>query len=284
MKKKTIVTADSACDFNQDMAIKYNVDLVPLKVLLNDIEYKDNLKDVTPNMIYDSFYKTKQTPKTAAPTLTEYEIFFSQRSKEDAEIIHISFAGALSSAYNNAVIASRAFNNVLVVDSEALFAGYAMLVILACRLRDEGKSAQEIQKFVEEQRTKVRTSFIIPDLEFLRRGGRCSSLTALGANLLNIKPSVEMEKGLLNVAKKYRGKPLATFQQYFQDKLALAKEKADTDFVFIGHSGIDENDFDVLRKMVKDSQLFKNIIEMRAGCITSSHCGPGTVALIFKEK
>lgn len=284
MAKKVFITADSTCDISAEMRAKLGIEISPLKILLGETEHKDGV-DITPDDIYAYYSKTKMTPKTAAVTPIEYTDMFKKYTDEGYAVVHIAFTSKLSSSCQNAMVAASDFDDVYVVDSGHLCGGQALLVFEACRLRDAGASAEEIVKAVEAMRAKVKTSFVIPSLEYLTKGGRCSALTAFGANVLGIKPTIEMEDGALNVGKKYRGKEDAVYEKYYTDKLAQ-KDKFDfSKKIIFAHSGISEDLRKKYMKVIKNSLPKEaDVIEMVAGCTITAHCGPGTLAVLYAEK
>lgn len=284
MAKKVIITADSTCDLSAETREKLGIEIAPLKILLGETEHKDGI-DITPDDIYAYYNETKKTPKTAAVTPIEYTELFKKYTDEGCAVVHIAFTSKLSSSCQNAMVAASELDDVFVVDSEQLCGGHGFLVFEACRLRDEGKEAAEIAEAVEKMKPKIKTSFVIPSLEFLTKGGRCSALTAFGANVLGIKPTIEMEDGALNVGKKYRGKEEAVYEKYFADKLA-GKDNFDlSKKVIFAHSGLSDDLRKKFMKLVKNALPKEaDVIEMVAGCTITAHCGPGTLAVLYVEK
>lgn len=283
MAKKVFITSDSTCDISPEMRQQLGIDVAPLKILLGDTEHKDGI-DIVPDDIFKFYNENKKTPKTAAVTPAEYTELFEKYTSQGYAIVHVAFTSKLSSSCQNAMIAASDFEDVYVVDSLQLCSGQALLVFEACRLRDSGMEASQIAAALEEQKTKVRTSFVIPSLEFLSKGGRCSSLTALGANVLGIKPSIEMADGSLSVGKKYRGKADVVYEKYIEDKLSESDNIDLSAKVVFANSGIPKELSQKLVKLIKSKLPKADIIEMLAGCTITSHCGPGTVAVIFMVK
>lgn len=284
MPDKVIITADSTCDLDPKLIKKYNIaEIMPLKILLGDKEHLDGV-DVTPDDIYKFYEETGKLPKTAAVTPIEYTEMFEKYVNEGCSVVHIAFTSQLSSSCQNAKVAASEFDNVYVVDSLQLCSGHAILVLKACELRDKGLSAEEIAKEIETYVPKIRTNFVLSTLEFLAKGGRCSALTAFGANILGIKPAIDMNDGALTVGKKYRGKIDSVYEKYIMDKITGCGEIDTGCKVFFANSGISPETHKKLLKLVKDNIPGVEILEARAGCTISSHCGPGTVALMFAVK
>lgn len=279
------ITSDSTCDLNEEQLKRFGVcKLVPLSVYLGDEEHKDGV-DIAVDDLYSFFEKTKSTPKTAAVVPAEYEDMFSSLlGNADDEIVHISFSSKLSSCYQNALIAAEGFEGrVKVVDSKSLFGGQALLVIKAAELRDSGKTSDEIVKEIEQKREKLRVTFVINKLDFLSKGGRCSSVAALGANLLGIKPVIEMTDGALSMSKKIRGKLEAVHGQYIEELFSEAAPDTDETIV-VGDTGIDGDYMDKMADKVKKLAGSRNIMLLKAGCTISSHAGPQTFSVIYFKK
>lgn len=283
---KIIITADSTADIPEDIAKQYNIRISPLHVLYDEEDFADGL-DITPEYIMERYDKRKQLPSTAAATPEEYRLFFKRLIRDGyTEIVHIAFCSDMSSTYQNAVIASQEFDEkIYVVDSRCLSAGMMLLAIRACEFRDMGFSGQRIADLIGDLTEKNIGGFLLSQLEFLHKGGRCSSVSLLGANLLNIKPSIVVKDGAMTVAKKYRGRDEMCRIKYMQDRLAEFEGQIDTRRIIL-HTTCDLSDKD--RKMYKKElkKLIKcdEVIVSTAGCVITSHCGPGTFALFFMLK
>lgn len=279
------ITSDSTCDLTKEQMEKYNIAaLAPLSIYLGDVKHKDGI-DIKVEDIYDFFDQTKTVPKTAAVTPLEYEELFTSLLDTGDEIVHISFSSKLSSCYQNAVIAADSFDGrVKVVDSKSLFGGQALLVIKAAQLRDSGKTSTQIAMEIEKLREKVRLSFVINKLDFLSKGGRCSSVAALGANILGLKPVIEMNDGELSMTRKIRGKLDFVHEQYMQAQ--VEEYPPDTsELVIVGDTGAMPKGH--LEKMVDRAKKLtgtKNIMTLKAGCTISTHAGPATFSLLYFEK
>ncbi len=276
---KTVITADSPIDLSAEQAKRYGIEVIPLHVILDAQDYLDGV-NITPDDIYNAFDEKNILPSTSAISVAEYEDFFKKFVKEDVSVVHLSLSSAISSTYQNACIASADFDNVHVVDTKRLSSGIAILALKAVEMAESGMAASEIAANLVAMRDKVSTSFILETLTYMNKGGRCSSLVAFGANILGIKPTVENQlDGSLTVGKKYRGKIDAVRRQYIDDKLSVP----DIDYsrIFVDHSGIDEDELDALKSYIEENYNFREIIVTRAGSTISTHCGPGTFALMF---
>ena len=283
---RIIITADSTADIPAEIAQKYNIRISPLHVLYDDEDYADGV-DITPEYIIERYEDRNQLPSTSAVTPEEYRLFFKQILREGYdEIVHIAFCSDMSSTYQNAVIAAGEFDEkIYVVDSRCLSVGMMLLAIRACEFRDMGFSGERIADIVKDLTERNIGGFLLSQLEFLHKGGRCSSVSLLGANLLNIKPSIVVKDGAMSVAKKYRGKDEMCRLKYMKDRLAEYEGQIDTRRIVL-HTTCDLSDKE--RKMYKKElkKLIKcdEIIVSTAGCVITSHCGPGTFSLFFMLK
>lgn len=284
--KKVIITTDSTADIPVDIAKKYNIRIMPLHVLYDDEDFSDGI-DITPEYIIERYAQRGQLPSTSAVTPEGYRLFFKRILREGyTQIVHIAFCSDMSSTCQNAVIAAQEFDEEIhVVDSRCLSAGQMLLALRACELRDLGISAKNIAETISELTEKNIGGFLLSQLEFLHKGGRCSSVSLLGANLLNIKPSIVVKDGAMTVAKKYRGKDEMCRLKYMKDRIDEFEGQIDTSRVIL-HTTCDLSDKD--RKMYKKElkKLIKcdEVILSTAGCVITSHCGPGTFALFFMLK
>lgn len=280
---KIKITTDSTCDIPKELAEKYDIDVLPLYVVKDDgTSYKDGVEITTP----DVFEYTERTGKivgTAAVTVGDYIERWSGYSKDFDAIIHIGFSSELSASHNNACIAAKEVGNVHVVDSLSLSTGMTNLAIDASIMAREGRTVEEIVKASEERVPKVDVSFVLNTLDYLRRGGRCTALQALGANVLGLKPCIEIREGKMSVAKKYRGKLENAFITYVKDRLE-GRDDIDTHRIFITYSGITRECCDKLRETVLSCQPFEEIHDNLAGCTISGHCGPWCMGLAYYHK
>ena len=279
MSEAIVITSDSACDLSADIVDKYNVKIIPLHVSIGDKDYKDCV-DLMPDDIYGIYDKTGLLPKTSATNVLEYVEFFKQFTAKGCSVIHISLSSQVSCVYQNATLAASELSNVYVLDSLNLSTGIGLLVIKACEMRDSGLTAPDIVKNLEKLIPCVNTSFVVDSLEFLHKGGRCSSITVVGANILHIKPCIEVAEGNMRLVKKYRGKLKNAIYNYVQERL---KTTTDIDYsrIFITHSGVDGDIIEMVKNIIKENFIFKEILVTRAGCAVTSHCGPNTLGILF---
>ena len=279
MSKPVMITADSTCDLSEELLSRYNVKILPLTILLGEDSFLDGAH-YTPADMYSRYRADGTLPKTAAPSLQQINEFFAPILAQGYEIVHLDISSELSSTCNNARIVSSELEGVYVVDSRMLSTGVGLLVIEGAECRDKGMSAAEIAAHLTALTEKVDTSFVLDTLEFMWKGGRCSGVAALGANLLKLKPALEMKDGKLGVYKKYRGSINSVYRQYITER--LSGKQIRPGHVFITESGeIDQSVIDELEALVRQLIPVKEIHHTIAGCTVSSHCGPKTLGVLF---
>lgn len=283
--KPVVLFADSAADLGEALRARYQVQSVPLHVIVDNKEYKDG-EGISSEAIYERFYADKTLPKTSALNPNEFLTAFTPWLEKGYEVVYIGIGGALSSCYQSCVLVAEDNEGIYPVDSCSLSTGIGLLVIRAAELIEEGKSAAEVQQEVRAMTGKSHASFIIDTLTFLSAGGRCSSVTALAASLLNLKPCIRVDNkdGSMSVGKKYRGKLLKVLEKYVEDELAAYEEPLDTRRIFITHSGIDQEYIDAVRAKIESLASFDEIFVTRASSTISSHCGPNTLGILFMTK
>ena len=282
--KPVILSADSTCDLGKELTEKYQVQLCPYHVELDGKSYRDGV-DLEPDFIYQVYREKKILPKTSAINVSEYEEHFKRWTDQGCEVVHITLGHGLSSSYQNCCMAAADLPGVYVIDSCNLSTGTGLLVLEAASRIAQGMEAKQVAEQVEALVKKVSASFVIDTLEFLYKGGRCSALQMLGANLLSLKPSivVNTEDGSMSVGKKYRGTLDKALLHYVSDQLK-GRTDLNEERVFITHSGISEERLDSVKKAVEELGAFKEILVTRAGCTISSHCGPNTLGVLFLTK
>ena len=274
------ITSDSTCDLGVSVQER-NIGILPLTVNLGANSFKDGI-DITPADIFAFVAETKQLPKTAAPSIGDYEEFFAkQLALGYDELIHFNLSKKSSGSHNMALQAAESFGGkVRVIDSMALSSGQGLLVLRACDLRDAGKSAAEIEEDVLEARRRINTSFVPDSLDYLHKGGRVSGMVKVAAAAFKIHPLIVMEEGQLVSGGKYKGKMSVLIKQYIED-LKERYPSYDKTRCFVTHSSADKELVDVAKEKVAELFEFDEVLETVAGSIITSHCGKGTLGVLF---
>ena len=279
------IISDSTCDLSPELIAKYDIDILPLHILLGEDEYEDG-RNITPQQIYDWSDTHKTTPKTSAPSLAEAIDLFRPYIEEKREIVCFSISGSMSTSGNVMRLAAEeleASNLVTVVDSANLSTGIGLLVIEAAIMAKKGQSAAEIAATIESLKPNVRASFVVDTLTYLYRGGRCNAVSAMAGGVLRLHPKIVVENGAMDASKKYRGKINSVIMSYVKDMEEDLKS-ARPERVFITHSGCDRDTVNAVRSYLESFGIFHEILETRAGGVVSSHCGPGTLGVLFIAK
>ena len=280
--QKIILSADSTCDLDEELKERYHVNYFPLHINLNGKDYLDNVT-ITPEEIYQEYYDHKVLPKTAAVNVQEYIEHFRPWVEDGYEVIHVNLGHALSSSYQNCCLAAQELGHVHVIDSCNLSTGTGLTVVAAGKMIEEGLDAETIAEKLRGGTSRRHASFILDTLTFLSAGGRCSSVTAFGANMLKLKPCIQVDNrdGSMAGGKKYRGALDKVLVKYAKDELARYSD-INTDLLFITHSGIPQDYIDLVKKTVEDTIPFKEIHITKASCTISCHCGPNTLGILFE--
>lgn len=285
MAKPVVITTDSGSDIPVEIIEKYNIGVVPLHVLLDGADYKD-LEEITAEDIFSTYKQKKILPTTSAVSISEYTSFFKKYTDEGASIVHIDFSSKITSCYQSARIAAEDLKEkgaeIHVVDSLSLSNCVGHMILKACDLREAGLSAKEISQEIEPMRDKLDIAFVINTLEFLKHGGRCSSLSAFGANILGIKPSIQIKDGVMQIGKKYRGKLDAVHLQFIDDK--LSQDNIDYKRLFIAHTCLSEERLQNFIKHIKKKANFEEIYVSKCGAVITSHGAKDAISLglLFK--
>lgn len=282
MSKRIIISSDSTCDLCQELIDRYQIRIQPMGVSLGEKIYRDGV-DITPDDIYAHHEKTGELPKTSAINVAENMEYFEELTKDGSAVIHFTISSSMSSTYNNACVAAQEFEDVYVVDAKNLSTGNGLLVITAAEMAQNGMEAKQIAKKVSELADYVDASFVVDNLEYLAKGGRCSAVAAFGANLLQLKPCIYVKNGAMSVGKKYRGKYEKVLLSYVADRLANEDDIC-LDRVFVTHAGCDPRIVEHVAETVKNTLPFKEVLVTRAGCTISSHCGANTLGVLFIRK
>lgn len=276
------VTADSTCDLSPELLQRYDITLLPLSVIMDGREYKDGVT-IQAEDIFRHVDNGGALCSTAAVNVEDYRACFAALSPAYDAVIHITIGSGFSTCYQNATIAASAFPNVRVVDSMNLSSGQGHLVVEAAQLAAQGKSAMEICSELNAMRGRVQASFIMDRLDYMQKGGRCSSVMALGGKLLRIKPCIAVRDGAMKMVDKYRGSFDKCVEKYVRDQLKDRKDLRG-DRIFITHTHAAPEAVQVARETIEKYARYDEIIETLAGCTVSCHCGPGTLGVLFITK
>ncbi len=282
MSKPVIITCDSTADLSPELLAEYQIQTIPLTVVLGDKSYLDG-RDFTTEFMYKCYHEQGLLPKTAAPSVQSFLDFFSTFTQTGYEIVHLDISAELSNSFNAARLAAEELEGVHVVDSRMLSTGIGLLAIEGAECRDRGMGAAEIAGHLEALREKVSVSFVLDTLEFMWKGGRCTGVTAFGANLLKIKPALEMRGGKLEIYKKYRGSMAAVYRQYITERLSGRAVRPA--HVFLTESGeIAPETLRELTELIQSLSGCTRVHHTTAGATISSHCGPGCLGVLFLEE
>ena len=276
------IISDSTCDLSPEQIRKYNIKLMPLYVHLGDKDYRDGV-DIHPDDIYAHVAAGGDLAATAAVNLADYVQVFSEYARRVDFVLHIDISSDFSCCYQNARLAAADYDNVYVVDSRNLSTGHGLVVLEAVRLAESGMPPEQIVEELNRLTARVRASFILDRLDYMKKGGRCSAVAMLGANLLRLRPCIQVKDGKMGVEKKYRGSFEKCVRDYITDRLA-GRTDLDLRRVFITHSGVSSEIEALAVQTVRSLQPFEEVCVTRAGCTVSSHCGPGTLGVLFIEK
>lgn len=280
-----VLSADRTCDLTDALCEKYDVHTIPFHVLLDNKEYLDGV-DIVPEEIYRVFYDKHLLPKTSAINTGEYLDYFRPFVEQGHEVVHFNLGSALSSSYQNCVNAAAELGHIHVIDGRNLSTGVGLQVLDAGEMIKAGKTGEEIKAYFDENHACYHGSFVVDTLEFLHAGGRCSSVAAFSASLLNIRPSIEVnnDDGSMTVGKKYRGAFEKVVLKYVKEKLAQYDDIC-TDKIFITDSGgLDDKFRDKVEKAILDVLPFEHVYRSTASCTISCHCGPKTLGILFVTK
>lgn len=281
MKNKIAITTESAADLSPKICEENQITVIPLNILIGEEEYKDGI-DLTSEELFKKSELYATQAKTSGVSPFEYSEVFEKLTSDGYSVIHIALSSKISSCFQNALFAAKDLQNVYIIDSLNLSAGMAMLALKAASMRDEGKTAEEIVRRLEAVRSKISTSFILDDTDFLYKGGRCSAIDRFSANLFGIRPSVDIVGGKLMPGKKYSGKTTSARIKYIDDKLK-DKESIGSKTCMLNYCELDESEVNDLVSHLKDSSLFEKVIVNETGCCISAHCGKGCMGIIFEK-
>ncbi len=276
------ILSDSTCDLSNELVEKYNIGIIPLIIVKDGEAYEDNVT-ITPAEIFAHVAAGGDLCSTSALSVGKYQEEFAKYANDYDGVLHINISAEFSSCYQNACIAAEEFDNVRVVDSRNLSTGQGLVVLKACELAKTCTSMDELKAQLDEFTGRVEASFLLDQLQYMVKGGRCSAAAALGANLLNLKPCIEVKDGKMGVVKKYRGNYAKCLATYVKDRLH-GREDLDHGTLFVTRTPVSDECLQAVKEAVDTYADFENIYWTEAGCTVSCHCGPSTLGVLFVRK
>lgn len=274
------ITATSTCDLPPELLERYQITMVPLYVSFGEGTYKDGL-EANPEDIFRHVEGGGQLPSTSAVNIADYQELFAGLSPKYDAVLHITIGSEFSCCYQNALVAAEDYDNVYVVDSRNLTVGQGILALEAAIAAERGDSIDDILKMLDGMTSRVDTTFVVDKLDYLAKGGRCSSVVALGANLLRLKPCIVLADGKMAVGKKYRGAFEKVLPDYVRDQ--LTGKNVDLNRIFVVSTRCDPAIPAAVCDVVKEFG-FREVLTAVAGCTISCHCGPNTLGIVFLKK
>lgn len=280
--RKVRIFTDSTADLSTELIRKYGITVMPLYITLGEKTYKDML-EVTAEDIFAHCSAGGDLPKTSAVSIVDYTEAFKPVIEAGETIIHFTISADFSACYQNAVLAAKEIGNIYVVDTRNLSTGIGQLVIMASELAEKGLSAEEICDEVTSAVPRLDVSFVLNDLKYLYKGGRCSGVAALGANVLKLKPCIEVVDGKMVVGKKYRGSFEKCAEEYIKDRL-FKKDDIDLHRIFLTYTGCECGLIEKLAADIKNYLPFEEVLLTEAGSTISGHCGPGCLGILYLHR
>lgn len=276
------ILSDSTCDLPLEVLEKYNITMIPLSVIKDGEQFTDGV-NITPAEIFAHVAAGGSLCSTAAINIGEYAEWFGKYAPDYDGVIHINISSEFSCSHQNACLAAEEFDNVRAVDSRNLSTGQGLVVLKACELAKECNNLDELVEKLQTFTDKVEASFLLDRLEYMVKGGRCSAAAALGANLLNLKPCIEVKNGKMAVVKKYRGNYAKCLASYVKDRLS-GRDDLDKATLFVTRTPVTEECLNAVKEAVASYNDFETTYWNEAGCTVSCHCGPGTLGVLFVRK
>ena len=279
---KIKITSDSTCDLSKELIEKYDIGILPLVVVKGGEAFHDGVT-ITPAEIFQHVANGGDLCSTTALNMDDYTQYFEKYANDYDGIVHINIGSGFSSCHQKARLAAEEFDNVVCIDSANLSTGQGLVVLKACELAQTCNSLQEIEEQLNAFTPKVEASFLLDQLKYMVKGGRCSAAAALGANLLNLKPCIEVKDGKMGVVKKYRGNYAKCLASYVKDRLA-DRDDLQRGTLFVTRTPVTDDCLKAVEEAVDTYADFENIYWTTAGCTVSCHCGPGTLGVLFVRK
>ena len=279
---KIKILSDSTCDLSPEQIAEHDIDIARLSIIKDGEAFLDG-DTITPADIFAHVAAGGDLCSTTAFNVDGYQQLFAKYANDYDGIIHINLGSGFSSCYQNACIAAEDFPNVRVIDSQNLSTGQGHVVLEACRLAKTCESLDEIAEKLNAFTPRVEASFLLDQLKYMAKGGRCSSVAALGANLLNLKPCIEVRDGKMIVVKKYRGNYAKCLANYVKDRLD-GRDDLTREILFVTKTPVTDECHAAVMEAIDQCPAFETMYETNAGCTVSCHCGPGTLGVLFVRK
>ena len=276
------ILSDSTCDLSPAQLAEHDIELARLTVIKDGEPFTDGIT-ITPADIFAHVVAGGDLCSTTAINIQEYEELFAKYSADYDAVIHINIGSGFSSCYQNARLAAEEFSNVYVIDSQNLSTGQGHVVLEACRLAKTCDNMAEIVEKLNEFTSRVEASFVLDQLAYMAKGGRCSAVAALGANLLGLKPCIEVKGGKMGVVKKYRGSYAKCLSAYVKDRLA-DRDDIIRNELFLTYTTVTDDALQAVKAGIQEHGHFATVYETTAGCTVSCHCGPSTLGVLFVRK
>ena len=276
------ILSDSTCDLSKELLEKHNITIIPLTVIKDDQAYTDCVT-ITTDEIFAHVAAGGNLCSTTAVSVGEYQEWFEKYANDYDGVVHINISSEFSSCYQNACLAAGEFENVIAIDSRNLSTGQGFVVLEAAKIADSVSSLEELKAKLDNFASKVEASFLLDRLDYMVKGGRCSAAAALGANLLNLKPCIEVKDGKMSVVKKYRGNYPKCLASYVKDRLS-GRDDLVRETLFVTRTPVSDDCLHAVEEAVAQYADFENIYWTHAGCTISCHCGPGTLGVLFVRK
>ncbi|MBQ8587676.1 MAG: DegV family protein [Oscillospiraceae bacterium] len=279
---KIRITSDSTCDLSKQQIEENNIRIIPLVVSKDGQSYYDCVT-IQPAEIFAHVAKGGGLCSTSAVSVGDYQDIFTEELKNYDAVIHVSLGSGFSVTHHNAVLAAEDMPNVRVIDSRNLSTGHGHVVLQACKLAKTMEDLDAIEAELKAFAPRVDASFLLDRLDYMVKGGRCSMVAALGANLLKLKPCIEVVDNKMVVGKKYRGNYAKSMGNYVRARLEGATDLED-DLIFVTHTPVSQEILDTVHGAVKEYGNFKNVVDTTAGCTVSCHCGEGCLGILYVHK
>ncbi len=276
------ILSDSTCDLSQALLEQYDITPVPLSVIMEGRDYKDGV-NIIPADIFAHVASGGDLCTTSAVSIGEYADIFEQYAAQYDAVVHINIGSGFSTCYQSACLAAEEFDNVRVIDTQNLSTGQGLVVLKACELARDCENLDALVETLQDYIPKVESSFLVDKLDYLVKGGRCSSAAAMGANLLNLKPCIEVKDGKMAVSRKYRGQYAKSLAAYVKERLE-GREDIDWSIALVTKTVVSEECWNAFMEALHTYGRFEKIMEAEAGCTVSCHCGPGTMGIMFARK